>query len=286
MKDLLKELKKYKTWTPPGHFYSPIPDVEAIIKRRDKIFNTRDRCEGIDMNIDGQLDFLKSCKDYYDDIPFPEQKQSDSRFYLENNMFGYADSISLYLMIRSYKPSRIVEVGSGYSSAVMLDTCEYVAELNNTKLTFIEPYPERLNSLISDKDIVNLHECMVQDTPREIFTDLEANDVLFIDSSHVSKAGSDVNYLFFEILPILKPGVIIHIHDIGINFQYPFKWIEEGRAWNESYLLRAFLMNNKSYEIVLFNAQLYNRKLSYFQNYMPLYTKGPGGSFWMRKISR
>ena len=186
--------------------------------------------------------------------------------------------------MNAFKPSKIIEIGSGFSSAVMLDTCDLNQELNKTQITFVEPYPDRLHSLLSDKDNISLYECIVQDTPEDLFRNLDKDDILFIDSSHVSKAGSDVNYLFFEILPLLKSGVIIHIHDIGINFQYPYKWIEEGRAWNESYLLRAFLMNNNSYEILLYNAQLYNRKHDYFKEKMPLYTKAPGGSFWMKKI--
>ncbi len=284
MKDILKELKKYKTWTPPGHFYSPIPDVEEIRERRSSIFNFKKNCAGINMNIEAQLDFLRSCEHYYDTIPFSSQKTSEFRYYFENDMFGYADGISLYLILNTFKPSKIIEIGSGFSSALMLDSCDRINSLKNTKLTFVEPYPERLNSLLTTKDQINLHECIVQDTPKVIYEELEANDILFIDSSHVSKAGSDVNFLFFEILPFLKPGVVIHVHDIGINFQYPFNWIEKGRAWNESYLLRAFLMNNKSYEIILHNAQVFYNNVAYFKENMPLYLKAPGGSFWMKKV--
>ena len=94
---------------------------------------------------------------------------------------------------------------------------------------------------------------MVQNVKLIEFEKLEPNDLLFIDSSHISKIGSDLNYLLFEVLPSLKPGVIIHFHDILYPFEYPYEWIEKGIYWNEAYLLKAFLMHNKNYEILLFN---------------------------------
>ena len=269
---------------PPGHFYSPIPNVNEIKERKESIFNRKKEPGNINTRIEEQIQFLESCQHYYNQIPFPEEQSSEFRYYFNNTMFTYADAISLYLIINHFQPKKIIEVGSGFSSAVMLDTCDFHNHIN-AELTFIEPFPDRLNSLLNENESINLHETIVQNTNLEIYKKLEAGDILFIDSSHVSKAGSDVNYIFFEIFPILKPGVVIHVHDIGINFQYPYKWIEQGRSWNESYLLRAFLMNNIDYEILLFNAQVYNRKRKFFEDKMPLYTKGPGGSFWMRKVA-
>ena len=89
-----------------------------------------------------------------------------------------------------------------------------------------------------------------------LFRELHAGDVLFVDSTHVAKVGSDVNHIFFEILPILQPGVVVHFHDIMYPFEYEPKWIYTGVAWNEAYMLRAFLMFNPTFKILLFNSFL------------------------------
>ena len=99
----------------------------------------------------------------------------------------------------------------------------------------------------------NLRQQTLQSVGVEVFEELGRGDILFIDSTHVSKLGSDVNYLFFEILPRLRSGVRVHIHDVFFPFEYPPKWIAKGIAWNENYLLRGFLQYNDKFRIVLFN---------------------------------
>ena len=128
------------------------------------------------------------------------------------------------------------------------------------------------------------------------------SDVLFVDSSHVSKYASDVNYLLFNVLPKLKPGVLIHFHDVFKDFEYPREWLKEGIYWNEQYLLRAFLLNNKDYEIVYFSDFMEREYTEWFQENMPLclephekYQCGSlknqfiqdirGQSIWIRKIN-
>jgi hypothetical protein len=111
---------------------------------------------------------------------------------------------------------------------------------------------------------------------------LKANDILFIDSTHVSKTNSDVNYLFFEILPRLQTGVLVHIHDIFFPFDYPREWILEGRSWNEAYLLRAFLQYNPRFEIVLFNDYLQTLHWDSFARLLPRFSKDGGGSVWLQ----
>jgi hypothetical protein len=186
-------------------------------------------------------------------------------------------------MIRFLKPKRIIEIGSGFSSAVMLDTNELFFN-NQINLTFIEPYPERLFSLISEKDKNATHiiQNEVQSVPLETFAQLQAGDILFIDSSHIIKTGSDVNYVIFEVLPILKPGVLIHFHDIFYPFEYPKEWVYAGRNWNEDYFLKAFLMYNETFEIRLFADYIHRMHKEAFRR-MPLCYKNFGGSLWMEK---
>lgn len=116
------------------------------------------------------------------------------------------------------------------------------------------------------------------------FLSLTAGDILLIDSTHVSKVDSDVNHILFDILPSLNPGVYVHFHDICYPFEYPKQWVYQGRAWNEAYILRAFLQYNTSFEIVIFNSFLGYFCLDLLQQYLPLCAKNPGISIWLKKV--
>ena len=178
----------------------------------------------------------------------------------------------------------MIEVGSGYSSCVTLDTNALHFQ-NQIARTFIEPYPDLLHSLLQpgDRARIEIIDRGLQDVALSRFHALEANDILFIDSTHVAKTGSDVNYIFAEILPTLRPGVYIHFHDIFYPFEYPKAWVFEGRAWTEAYLLRAFLTCNREFEIVLFNTFLERFHRPYFLQHMPLCLLNEGGSIWLRR---
>ena len=154
-------------------------------------------------------------------------------------MYSYSDAIVLYSMMRHLRPQRIIEVGSGFSSAVMLDTNELFLG-HQVACTFIEPHPECLLGLMSgdDRTRVTIIAHRLQDVELGVFTALDANDILFIDSSHVLKVGSDVQRIFSEIVPALRPGVYIHFHDVFFPFEYPRHWIERGRHWTEAYAAR------------------------------------------------
>jgi len=165
----------------------------------------------------------------------------------------------------------------------MLDTNEHFFK-NSIKLTFIEPYIDRLKSLLKENDYetTTIIEKDVQGVNVEVFEKLNAGDILFIDSTHVVKTGSDVNYIFFEILPKLKSGVLIHFHDIFYPFEYPKDWVFKGRNWNEDYFLRAFLMYNNEFEIKLFSDYLHKHHKHIFDN-MSLCFKNAGGNLWLIK---
>ena len=272
---------------PPGHFYSPIINVKEIKERADIIWSERDSFQvlGVELNAEIQLSLVENLSAFYSEIPFKEEKSENLRYYFDNKYYGYTDASVLYFMIRHLKPKRIVEVGSGFSSAVMMDTNELFFN-SSIQLTFIEPYPDRLKSLLKkdDNDVVNIIESKVQLVDLNIFKQLEAGDVLFIDSSHVSKTDSDLNHLLFEVLPILKPGVMIHFHDIFFPFEYPKSWVLQGRNWNEIYLLRAFLMYNSSYKIEFYADFLHMHFADCFAN-LPLLYKNTGSCLWIRKIN-
>jgi predicted O-methyltransferase YrrM len=270
---------------PPGHFYSPIPSLSDVLSKENLLFR-RDLKEfpGVDLREEEQLKMLEQLALYYEELPFLEQPSTSSRYYYQNIFFCYADAIILYAMLRHLKPRKVIEVGSGFSSAVMLDTND--AFLGSaTNFTFIEPYPERLYSLFNEED-QRQHKVIekpVQEVELELFQTLDAGDILFVDSSHVVKIGSDVAHIIFEILPRLKPGVIVHFHDVFYSFEYPKEWVKEGRAWNEDYFLRAFLQYNSVFQILYFNSfmgQFYQDEL---ERKMPLCLRNTGGSLWMKK---
>ena len=276
-------------YVPPGHFYSPIPSIEEIKKNEIKIFDKiHKELEGIDLNTEEQLSLLAKFKIYYEEQPFSikSKKKEGLRYHFDNQFYSYSDAIFLYCMMRYAQPKNIIEIGSGYSSCVILDTNQLFLE-NTASCTFIEPYPQRLLSLVKseNQNKFSLVKEPLQSVSLDYFKELDSNDILFIDSTHISKTNSDVNYIFFEILPSLKSGVIIHFHDIFYPFEYPKSWvIKENRAWNEAYILRAFLQYNNAFKIEIFNTYLELLYKEFFIENMPLCLKNTGGSIWLRKL--
>lgn len=267
---------------PPGHYYSPTISKKELIKREDQIWKSPPReILGLNLNEEKQLGLLKEFKEYYKELPFESNAKDGLRYYYENSMFSYSDAIFLFCTIRKNKPNRIIEVGSGFSSAVMLDTNNLFFD-NSIRCTFIEPNPERLNSLLLEDEKIDLIQKPVQDVDLSLFEELVENDLLFIDSTHVSKTGSDVNFLMFEVLPRLAKGVKIHFHDIFYPFEYPKEWVINGkRSWNEDYILRAFLSYNSKFKIISFNTYLEDFQEEWFKENMPLCLKNMGGSIWL-----
>jgi len=276
---------------PPGHFYSPIPSREEILKREEELFdNSNTGLEGIDLNEEQQLDLLRCLCIYYEEFPYLNKTNTGLRYHLDNNYYYDSDALFLYSMMRKFKPNRIIEIGSGFSSALMLDTRDHFLE-KNTAIYFIDPHPTRLLSVLkeSDKDSIEVITTSVQDVNMEIFQQLTENDFLFVDSSHVAKIGSDVNFILFEILPKLEKGVLVHVHDIFYPFIYPKEWVLKGRAWNEVFMLRAFLQYNTTFKIILFNTFLEKYHADWFKTNMPLCLTQRSewfskcGSIWLRK---
>ena len=278
--------KHFRTQFAPGHFYSPYPNLKDLAKRKNEVFNREKRnIPGIDINEKKQLDLLGELKVYYKEFPYKEGGVNKKlRYKLGHHAYAHTDAVFLYSFMRYLKPKRIIEIGSGYSSALILDVNDIFLK-GSVDITFVEPYPQLLKSMIKPDDLnkAKLISEPLHKIDLRVFDKLEKNDILFIDSTHVSKAGSDVNKIFFDILPRLKPGVIIHIHDVFYPFEYPVDWVWETRAWNEDYLLRAFLYNNNEYSILLFNNFLNIHHDKLLTSNFPLTKKNSGGSLWLRK---
>lgn len=259
-----------------GHFYSPYPDI-AWCEHYER--QHENRIYDINSGKETQTKWLNKMQTLFASLPAWETKSTEKyRYYFPNGAYDIGDALVLHCMIRLIKPEKILEVGSGFSSAVMLDTNDVYFQ-KRIQLFFVEPYPKRLKSLLREGEQIHLTEDILQNIDLEYFKQLEENDILFIDSSHVVKRDSDVNRIFFEILPNLQSGVYIHFHDILSGFEYPFAWDKVGRVWSEAYLLRAFLMNNDAYEIIYYNDMMRDEMKKIFP-YEPYHG---GGSLWLRK---
>jgi predicted O-methyltransferase YrrM len=272
----------------PGHYYSPIAEPEEY-KAQQKHFSATEEYVPAEIDFDekGQLDLLHCLAEYYSDFSKVHDTET-GRFQLDNVFFTYSDALGLYSMMRHKKPKRIIEIGSGFSSALMLDTNEVFFDSAIT-MTFIDPNTERLKSQLRKGEKIALAEAKIQDADPALFQSLEKGDFLLIDTSHVSKSGSDVNHIYFNILPKLKKGVIIHIHDIFFPFEYPAQWIlKENRSWNEVFLLRAFLSFNPEFKVRYFNNFMELRHKAFFEENMPLALQRNStvcGGIWLEKIN-
>jgi hypothetical protein len=281
--ELRAELAKWTKFSPLGHFYSPIPtpgDAEAAFSRG----GFGPPFPAVDLNTDGQFALLQEIAAFYPQMPFPEAPAAGWRFHLGNPSYGHYDASVLYGVMRKLRPARVVEVGCGYSSAAIMDIND-ASFGGRLELTFVDPDLAQLRRLLlpGDAGRPTLIEKPVQDVPSSVFEALGEGDILLIDTSHVSKVGSDVNHLYFKVLPALRPGVWVHIHDVTVNLEYPRHWFEEGRAWNELYILRAFLMYNRTFKVMFSSALMYNDRHEFLRERMPKCAEGGGGQMWLRK---
>jgi predicted O-methyltransferase YrrM len=273
-----------------GHYYSALPSLEDVRRDRARIFDrSRRDLPGIDVDDAGQVELLEALARFYPEQPFTAAPDPRNRYHLDNSWFAWGDGLLLHLMLRHARPRRVVEVGSGFSSLVLLDTSERFFD-NQVELTFIEPNAERLRSRLrpGDAELARVVERRIQDVDLSLFRTLEAGDILFVDSSHVSKVGSDLNHLLFSVLPELGAGVLVHVHDVPYPFEYPQEWIEYGFAWNEAYLLRAFLQYNTDFRIRLWSSYLTLFHAELLEARVPLATTpvnfGVGGSLWLERV--
>jgi predicted O-methyltransferase YrrM len=255
------------SWVKSGHFYSPVASRDDV----ERALSWSADVPGVELREDEQLAMFRQLLPLFDGVP-------ERRYQSANRMYGPGDASVYQAITRWLKPKRVVEVGSGFSTAKLLDTAEQF--LPGLEVTCIEPYPDRLLRLLRPDDTIELIAAPVQEVPLNVFTSLESADVLFIDSTHVAKAGSDVVWLFLRVLPRLQKGVVVHVHDIFWPFEYPAKWLRESRNWNEDYLLNAFLCHNVAWRIELFSSWVWHQHPELVPS--DLRAENPG-SIWLRR---
>lgn len=275
-----------------GDFYSPLPTVSHLKKNIDRWYRPSPL-----LGIDYDLDEMKRLFDEIIAKYLREFEQIPPYNDLKAKGFGLGytpiDALTLYLMIRHIKPANYVEVGSGLSTYY----CSLAAKKNEEegfplKITCIEPYPfEKLHTIPGIELIVK----EVQDVEPQFFETLRENDVFFIDSSHSLKIDSDVSYLYLEILPAVKKGVFVHIHDISFPYNFPYppeSWIFKKPVpmfWNEAMVVQAFLSGNKDFQIILSTPMLRHFDEEYLKNKIPIYetveqNSNAFSSLWLKRI--
>jgi len=287
--ELTAEVHKRQTWVPIGHYYSPFVNLDDFAANTDRIYGgDATVVPAINLRIDEQRKLLTEMSEFARSISFctteADAREQGHRFWSLNPAYGDSDARFLTAMLHQFRPGRLIELGCGYSSAVALDARDRFLDFD-LDLTFVDPYPQLMESLVRDSDraTVTILPVGSQDVDLDLIRQLDVNDVLFIDSTHVSKAGSDVNRVFFEILPAVRPGVLVHLHDIFLRFEYPLDWVREQRGWTEQYLLRAFLQYNSQFEIVLWPNLLAALDPTLMSEY-PMMATNAGGAFWMRRV--
>jgi hypothetical protein len=284
-----RRVRGVRTFWAPGHYYSPVVDPDTL---GDYVDRSRQQApealHGIFIDTDAMMALYETHAATLAKLILPAAKVTDRRYSVEGGPFPAGDAASLYLMMAEKRPRRIVEIGSGYSTAAMLDFAEILG-LDEISLCCVEPYPERLRSLMrpGDENRLKLIERPVQQlSAEELVTDLQAGDFLFIDSTHVLKTGSDVHHELFHLLPKINIGVIIHFHDCRYPFEYPDEWIRERNySWNEIYALRAFLTFNEKFKILYWASMLRSMHAQRLAREVPHYAINPGGSIWLRRTA-
>lgn len=272
----------------PNHFYQPIPDTAKL---DDSLFDRDFDMPGVDMNDSGQIEFLqKVCmpyRDEYDQFP-PQATDNPFQFHFGQPMFRMVDAEALHCVVRHFKPKRIIEIGSGHSTLITSAAgVRNAAEGHPVRLTCIEPFPGPL-LLQGVPGLENLIQLPVESVDPAVFAELGANDILFIDSSHVLRIQNDVYREFIEILPRLAPGVLVHVHDIFLPREYPKTWIKDSHFfWTEQYLLQAFLAFNSAFHVLFGACYMHLKHGEHLKRAFRSYDSASvlPGSFWMRRTS-
>ena len=282
----------------PLHYYQPYP--AAVDLERKGFWNGQSGLKGIELRPEAWLALLEALgSSFGDECRWAEQSDDPHAYHCSNGTFGFTSAAVAHAMVRRFRPQRVLEVGSGYSTHILCNALDRNARDNrdargddaggdrdDPALTSIEPYPPE----ILNTDLPRLSrriESPVELVDPALFAELEENDLLFIDSSHVIRYGGDVLFLYLEVLPALRPGVVVHVHDIHLPDPYPKVYFDDNRyIWNEQQLLHAFLCHNDAFEVLLPCWLVHKRHDGAFARAFPHYSAErhrPGSSFWMRR---
>jgi methyltransferase family protein len=273
-----------------NHFYSPIPDTRHLPTQR---FAEPSSLPGIDLDLEHQAEFLDDViarfRPEYDAFPGERDPLALNEYWYHNDWFTGIDAAVAWAFVRHYRPKRVLEVGSGMSTRLFARALatNQAGDAFVPRLQSIDPYASD-EIRAAHPPLTELITEPVQTMPVAFFEELQSADILFVDSSHVLRAGSDVQFLFIEVLPRLKPGVFVHFHDVFLPFEYPRAWLTDlWRFWTEQYVLAAFLAFNRAFEVVWTSHAMHRSSPARLAAAMNRYdpdAEVAGGSFWIRRV--
>jgi predicted O-methyltransferase YrrM len=257
------------------NYYSPVPAWEEL---PPAVFERRSALTGVRFDVDAQLAFLRGLE------PFLAEFELPRGFMWDNRTYGRVEADVLYAMVRSGRPRRIIELGSGFSSLIIAAAARRnIAEGTDVAYTAYDPYAR--DFIRAGVEPLTLRLDSAGNVPVETFEALRDGDVLFVDTTHTVKLGSEVNHVILDVLPRLAPGVVVHVHDVFLPCEYPKGFFEKRLFWSEQYLLQAFLSQNPNWEILLplhFLARDRPAEVAKLvRSFQP--QVGPG-AFWIRRV--
>ncbi len=230
----------------PNHFYWPVPDIHDLESRA---WAADAPPVGFDLGLERQVKWAgELAAGYHHEWSFPDRAAGPTEYHYNNGLFEAVDAEMAYCIVRALKPSRIIEVGGGFSTRILSAAVRANRAMDDVEgeLITIEPFPSP-----GLQGITNLIPSRIQEVDLDLFLSLKDGDILFLDSSHVVSVGSDVVREYLEILPRLQPGVIVHVHDIFLPSDYPRDSVISNFCfWSEQYLLQAFLTFNSRFEVL------------------------------------
>ncbi|HEY2571538.1 MAG TPA: class I SAM-dependent methyltransferase [Solirubrobacteraceae bacterium] len=260
-------------------YYSPIPDLATL---PEQIWHEPDPLRGIELDLDAQAERLSGRLAPHI-AEFASAKGPGLAYEEVNASYPLPDARLLYAVVRDLRPSTIVELGSGQTSRVIAQACAAnAADGVETRFEAFDPYPTAIDEALHG--LAALHRTPAQEVPERVFCELGESDVLFVDTTHTVKIGSDVNRIILRVLPLLAKGVTVHFHDICLPYEYPRYLFEDyGLYWAEQYLLQAFLTMNPSFEVLYATEALCRDRRTEIEA-AGLATPGESGSsFWIRR---
>lgn len=270
------------------HFYQPVLDADSVAQ---SVWERRHPMPGVSFAPERQLDYLRRLACFAAECDWPARSGSHGGYHYENGAFGYSSACLLHSIIRLNRPAKVIEVGAGMSTLVISGAlaANRDARGDRAELLTVDPFPSPVLAALPDSSF-RVAASPAEQVPLEEFASLGANDLLFIDSSHVVRTGGDVTFLYLDVLPRLAPGVIVHVHDVHFPYEYP-RVYADGRAgpryfWTEQYLLQAFLALNPQYEVLLAGYFLQHDHADEFVRCFPRLHRGihrATSSFYMRR---
>ncbi len=267
------------------NYYSPIPNLDSLPA---DIWDRRSAAGGVDLQLEPAIETIEGeLAPFIAEMDLPLSGPAPpGQFFLRNENYESVDAELLYAMIRARKPGRVVELGSGYTTLLIGLACRRNAEDGHpTEHVAFDPFPRAHIFGANPPEPTVFEPISATDVPIERFRELGSGDLLFVDTTHTVKLGSDVNYIVLDVLPTLSPGVLVHFHDIFIPWEYPRGWFEEMQYyWAEQYLLQAFLTFNEAFEVLLPAMAIAREYPDRLGAVVPSFTPGTRpGAFWIAR---